>query len=616
MQKTLIQNLIALLVVSLSLAAIPGYAIAQDLKTRPAKPEQSEKERLVLMPLRVSEENKNMQSAMENALVQGLQQKYVVFEGEQVAQKAKEIFLKESRDMSKKECNEIRCLQNIAEAFQAELIATAYVTKIEGGYLLSLNIQNIFDNKAVYSNTLPCRNCDGFQIVEKLKVLDAESVTVASTVGSPAASVTNGKANSSESSIWEETEKGNRVSDYQAYLAQYPRGRYASIAEGRINLLQEQANRALSQQDQDAWSRATNIGTEAGYQDYLKQYPKGLYLVQAQARIKKLQDAHHKTESQTKPGSEFRDCPECPEMVVLPAGEFNMGSNDGEADEQPVHHVTIRKIFAIGKTEITQGQWRALMSTTTVQQRGEESELGELVGKIRHILPDHRKRDVTESHFNVIMETSPESYKNCGDHCTAEQKRAMREDAERNNAEASGNQIVVDNNPSYFKNCGDECPVEQVSWADAQKYIQKLNAKTGKQYRLPSEAEWEYACRGGTHNEYCGSDNAASVAWYATNSTSQGNGGRSTHAVATLSANGFGIFDMSGNVWEWVEDSYHANYIGAPSDGSVWTGDVGRHILRGGGWSSKPPEVRAAERSRSEPANRGSVGFRVVRVLP
>jgi formylglycine-generating enzyme required for sulfatase activity len=289
-------------------------------------------------------------------------------------------------------------------------------------------------------------------------------------------------------------------------------------------------------------------------------------------------------------------------MIILPTGEFNMGSNNGEGDEKPVHHVTIRKLFAMGKTEITQGQWRALMSTTSVQQNSGENGLGELVGKIKHILPNHKRKDVTEGHFNAIMETSPEYYKNCGDHCTEEQKRAIREDAE--------------NNPSYFKNCGDECPVEQVSWADAQKYIQKLNAKTGKQYRLPSEAEWEYACRGGTQNEYCGSDNVDAVAWYGAYSNPQGNSGRSTHAVATLSANGFGLFDMSGNVWEWVEDAYHAGYSGAPTDGSNWVGDAVRHTLRGGAWSSKPQEVRATQRSRNEPSSRGSVGFRVVRVLP
>ena len=615
MRKTLIQNLIAVLIASLSLAAMPGYAAVQELKSKADKPEQQEKTRLVLMPLRVSEDNKNMQSAMENALLQGLQQKYVVFEGEQVAQKAKEIFLKESRDVSKKECNEIRCLQDIAMAFQAELIATSNVTKIDGGYLLSLNIQNIFDNKAVYSNTLPCRNCDGFQIVEKLKILDNESLSSPVPMDNLVTSPVGGKYSSLENELWDETQKGNRIADYQTYLGQYPRGRYAPIAEGRINLLEQQATRDLSLKDQNAWSAATNLATETGYLDYLKQYPHGLYIVQAQARIKKIQEARIQADNKTKPGNEFRDCPDCPVMIVVPAGEFNMGSNNGESDEQPVHRVTIRKNFAIGKTEVTQGQWRVLMSTTSVVLNEGQSGLGELVGKITHILPNHRRRDVTEGHFNQIMETSPEYYKNCGEHCTEEQKRAIRESSEMGNAESTDNRIVVDNNPSYFKSCGDECPVEQVSWADAQKYIQKLNAKTGKLYRLPTEAEWEYACRGGTQNEYCGSDNVDSVAWSTGNSNTQGFG-KSTHAVATMSANAFGLYDMSGNVWEWVEDSYHASYNGAPNDGSIWTGDGNRHVLRGGAWGSKPQEVRASHRSMIEPVNRGSVGFRVVRVLP
>lgn len=256
------------------------------------------------------------------------------------------------------------------------------------------------------------------------------------------------------------------------------------------------------------------------------------------------------------------------------------------------------------------------MSTTTVQQKTAENGLGELVGKIEHILPSHKRKDVTEGHFNQIMEASPDYYKNCGEHCTEEQRRAIRESVEQGNSEPTENQIIVDNNPSYFKSCGDECPVEQVSWADAQKYIQKLNAKTGKQYRLPSEVEWEYACRGGTHNEYCGSDSVDSVAWYGAYSNPQGNSGKSTHAVATLAPNSFGLYDMSGNVWEWVEDSYHANYIGAPIEGGIWMGDAVKHTLRGGAWSSKPQEVRAAQRGRNEPSSRGSVGFRVARVLP
>jgi formylglycine-generating enzyme required for sulfatase activity len=581
------------------------------MKGKTAEADKPEKERLVLMPMRVAEDTRNMQSAMETALVQGLQQKYVVFQGEQVANKAREIFLKESRNKASNECNEIRCLQNIAGAFQAELIATANVTKIDGGYLLSLNIQNIFDNKAVYTNTLPCRNCDGFQIVEKLKVLDSESVPAS--VQASNATLTS-LPNTSDNAAWEGAQKGNRIGDYQNYLAQYPRGKYAAIAEGRINLLEEQASTERTLQDQNAWSNATSTATEAGYQEYLNRYPQGLYLVQAKARIKKIQESHQKTTTEIKPGEVFRDCAECPEMVILPAGEFNMGSNNGDKDEQPAHRVTIAKMFAIGKTEVTQGQWRALMRTTKAQG-GSESSLGELVGKLKHILPQHKK-DVTEDHFSAIMESSPESYKNCGDDCTAEQRRARRESAERGTAESTGNQVFVDNNPSYFKNCGDECPVEQVSWTEAQNYIQKLNSKTGKQYRLPSEAEWEYACRGGAKTEYCGSDNVESVAWFGAYSNPSGNSGKNTHAVATLSANGFGLFDMSGNVWEWVDDNYHSNYYGAPNDGSSWSGNTSRHTLRGGSWSSKPQEVRAAVRGKGEPSNRGSVGFRVVRVLP
>ena len=167
------------------------------------------------------------------------------------------------------------------------------------------------------------------------------------------------------------------------------------------------------------------------------------------------------------------------------------------------------------------------------------------------------------------------------------------------------------NNPSKFGSCGDECPVEKVSWDDAEAFIQKLNAKTGKQYRLPSEAEWEYACRAGGQHEYCGNDNVDSVAWYASNS------GKSTHPVSRKQPNVFGLYDMSGNVWEWVEDSYHNSYNGAPTNGSVWQGDGARRVFRGGSWDSRPRYVRAASRDGDVPAYRDSyLGFRVARTLP
>jgi hypothetical protein len=130
-----------------------------------------EKERLVLMPLRLGEDDQKFQGAIETALVEGLHLKYEVFSGEQVARKAREIFNKESNNLSHKECDETRCLQNIAMAFQAELIAVASITKDTGGYFIALSIKNLYDNKDVYSKSLPCKGCDTYAVVDKLKEL-------------------------------------------------------------------------------------------------------------------------------------------------------------------------------------------------------------------------------------------------------------------------------------------------------------------------------------------------------------------------------------------------------------------------------------------------------------
>ena len=132
-------------------------------------------EKLVLMPLRVPDEDRNLTGSMETALVNGLQRTYDVFSGERVAQKAHEIFMKESRNLAHKECDETRCMQNIAGAFQSELIATANVSKQDGNYFLALSIQNVFDNKVVYSESLTCKKCDATEVIEKLKNLSANT---------------------------------------------------------------------------------------------------------------------------------------------------------------------------------------------------------------------------------------------------------------------------------------------------------------------------------------------------------------------------------------------------------------------------------------------------------
>jgi formylglycine-generating enzyme required for sulfatase activity len=139
---------------------------------------------------------------------------------------------------------------------------------------------------------------------------------------------------------------------------------------------------------------------------------------------------------------------------------------------------------------------------------------------------------------------------------------------------------VMGDNPSYFK--GADLPVEQVSWDEVQEFITKLNAKEGAdKYRLPSEAEWEYACRAGTTTRYSFGDSDSKLgeyAWYAKNSDDE------THPVGQKKPNSWGLYDMNGNVWEWVQDTWHYNYEGAPTDGSVWEGRGSNRVFRGGCW--------------------------------
>ncbi len=207
---------------------------------------ESEKEKLVLMPMRVPEEDKNLTGAMETALVNGLQRKYDVYSGEQVTQKAHEIFMKESRNTTHNECDETKCMQNIAMAFQSEMIATANVTKQNGSYFLALSIQNIFDNKVVYSESVPCKNCDPTEVVQKLKELSGTVAPVVSyqTVEEPQNRVNFADA---ETALWEEVKKGNAEEDYQAYLSQYPKGKYIALAMTKLRRLKDETNQKREQ---------------------------------------------------------------------------------------------------------------------------------------------------------------------------------------------------------------------------------------------------------------------------------------------------------------------------------------------------------------------------------
>lgn len=171
-------------------------------------------------------------------------------------------------------------------------------------------------------------------------------------------------------------------------------------------------------------------------------------------------------------------------------------------------------------------------------------------------------------------------------------------------------EAVMGKNPSRFRNCP-RCPVENVGWDDTKMFLKKLNALTGEHYRLPTDAEWEYAARGGQKSQaslYVGSDDLDSVAWYDKNS------GNRVHQVGQKQPNGLGLYDMSGNVWEWIEDCWNKTYPGPPTDGSAWKSrNCSRHMLRGGAWTSYPRYLRSSNRYWNLSAFlRDDVGFRLV----
>ncbi len=168
-------------------------------------------------------------------------------------------------------------------------------------------------------------------------------------------------------------------------------------------------------------------------------------------------------------------------------------------------------------------------------------------------------------------------------------------------------EAVMGSNPSYFKG-NNQCPVEKVSWDDCQEFIKKLNRLTGKNFRLPTEAEWEYAARGGNKSKgykYSGSNDADAVAWYYDNS------GSKTHPVATKQANELGLYDMSGNVWEWCQDCY-GDYTSRSQSNPKGANTGSFRVLRGGSWGYYARYVRVSNRiSDTSDSRNGILGLRL-----
>ena len=269
------------------------------------------------------------------------------------------------------------------------------------------------------------------------------------------------------------------------------------------------------------------------------------------------------------PGAMVRDCRDCPEMIVVPAGKALIGSAESEigrlGNEGPQHEVRIAKPFAISKYEVTVGQYAQFIRAT-----------GHVSGN-----------------------------------------RCVVWTGERGGVAVEGKSWQDPNFPQ-----ADQHPVVCISWTDAHEYVEWLSKKTGKPYRFLTEAEWEYAARAGTATRYSFGDDQKDLCKYANvpdqvaKNSVKGSAwiytdctdgyGVQTSPVGSFAANAFGLHDMHGNVWEWTQDCYQDSFTGAPTDGSAWTlAACHRRVVRGGSLSAPVQNSRSASRYKGVLEGRG-----------
>jgi formylglycine-generating enzyme required for sulfatase activity len=406
-----------------------------------------------------------------------------------------------------------------------------------------------------------------------------------------------------ELEFWESIKNSTHAEDYEAYLKAYPNGRFAPLAKARAaryaksgsgavapptppieemdlqyevvsraNLRKAPSSRAdligdlnggdrvhVTGRTQDRnWYRVELANGTTGYvyaqllrepvtaapitkpePPAVKPAPAPPPVARPEPPVIKPGPAAAPTPVAAQPTGSISDCDSCPEMLVLQPGSFVMGDANGDRSEKPAHRVTIRKAFAIGKYEVTLGQWNACTQAGACK---------------------------------AIPEATSWS---------------------------------------------DQSPARDLSWTDAQQYVRWLSKQTGQKYRLPTEAEWEYAARAGTSTRY----------WWGEKmqpgkANCKGCGGDWNNDapvnVDVFPPNPYGIYGMNGGVWEWVEDCWQKDYDGAPTDGSAWTSsDCRENVIRGGSWRNDSTYAHSASRFTYDTTVRYILnGFRVARTLP
>lgn len=387
-----------------------------------------------------------------------------------------------------------------------------------------------------------------------------------------------------ELEFWNSIKDSTSASDYEAYLEAYPKGRFAPLAKARIKRYKKTARSApaapaapvkktvkvepldiflqasktanvriepsagsskidvlragqsiqvTGRVDDGKWYRVT---TDSGRTGYV--FASLLVSKAATRPVRKKSPQPSAPPVAVSAGEVFKDCENCPQMVTLPAGSYTMGNNSGDRSERPAHRVSIKRPFAIGKFEVTVGEWRHCVDAGGC------------------------------SHFPSKAATS------------------------------------------------DRAPVRDISWNDAEEYVKWLSNLTGERYRLPTEAEWEYAARAGTSSTYWWGTSAGSGRANCKGCAQPWDKARPAD-VGSFPANAFGLHDTSGSVWEWVSDCWYDNHKGAPADGkSRYKNNCRQHVIRGGSWRNDASYAHSASRFKYDTYVRYILnGLRVVKQL-
>jgi formylglycine-generating enzyme required for sulfatase activity len=368
-----------------------------------------------------------------------------------------------------------------------------------------------------------------------------------------------------ELAFWESIKDSSHAGDFEAYLKAYPKGRFVPLAQARMARLRAAAEKAAPAANTTPATPAAPETKPAGKSanqpaDQSAAAPAAQPVPQraahraaksertakvagrsskAAAKEAAARDSDESAAPIVEPVArrEFKDCPECPRVVVLAPGVFTMGGSSIDQTEQPAHLVTLEHPFAIGKYEVTVREWNACV-------------------------------------------------------------------------EAGGCKSTA-----QYAGLSPRAPIRDISWNDAQQYVQWLSKLTGASYRLPSEAEWEYAERGGTSTRYWWGDQMApgkanckdcGPPWQIDEPVEAG----------SFEPNPYGLYDMNGSVWEWVQDCWHNSFSQAPGDAVPWDDQPGceARVVRGGSWRDSAPFMVASTRAGDAPSLRQSQnGFRVAR---